>query len=374
MMMATETRHDLGEIVRHFAIDGCFLEADPIRAGHINDTYACRFSIGSGTVRYVFQRINHHVFREPEKLMENVVRVTAYARERIIAAGGDPERETLNLVAAVEGGFFHRTAGGDYWRAYKYIEGANSYNLVRDHRDAYHAARAFGRFQRLLCDLPGARLHETIPGFHHTPGRFAALVAAVESDPVNRAAAARDEIAFALAREEDTHVATDLLARGILPERVTHNDTKLNNVLLDEVTGEGICVIDLDTIMPGSVLYDFGDLVRFTAATAAEDERDLGRVGVDLAVFNQLARGYLDGAREILVPAEWDHLAYAGKLLTLECGMRFLTDYLQGDTYFKTHREGHNLDRCRTQFKMVAEMEREMGRLEAVIRQYRAAA
>jgi hypothetical protein len=218
----------------------------------------------------------------------------------------------------------------------------------------------------LLADLPAPRLHDTIPDFHHTPSRFAKLEAAIAADSANRARIARPEIEFALKRKAMTGV---LLAAG-LPERVTHNDTKLNNVMIDNRTGEGICVIDLDTVMPGSVLYDFGDSVRLGAATAAEDERDLSKVGFDIGMFDRLAAGYLDAARDFLVPAETDRLAFSAKLLTLECGIRFLTDHLKGDVYFKIHREGHNLDRARTQFKMVAEMERQMGAMDAVIKKY----
>lgn len=361
---------DLKDICGAFAVEGAFAAADLIPAGHINDTYRTTFDVDGRLVRFINQRINHEVFRRPDLLMENIERVTRFARERIEAAGGDTERGTLTVVPTRDGASFHRTADGNYWRMFTFIEGARTYDKAEDLRLVYSASRAFGEFQKMLAALPGGRLHETIPNFHHTRKRFEAFQAALESDPRNRAAEAAAEIRFALEREADTGVVVDGLAAGRIPERVTHNDTKLNNVMIDDDTGEGICVIDLDTVMPGSVLYDFGDSVRLGAATAVEDERDLGKVGFDIRLFDRLAQGYLDAARSFLVPEETRLLAFSAKLLTLECGIRFLTDHLNGDVYFKIHREGHNLDRCRTQFKMVAEMEKRMPDMEAVVRKY----
>ncbi len=361
---------DLEAICGAFAVEGRWVSSCPIPSGHINDTYCSRFEAGGRVIQYVNQRINHLVFREPELLMENIERVTRFARERIVAAGGDPDRETLTIVPTLEGRSFHRTPEGSYWRMFRFIGGARTYDRVEDLRHVYAASKAFGRFQRMLADLPGGRLHETIPDFHHTRKRFEAFLAAAEHDPVRRAGSVGPEIDFVLAREKDTRAVVDGLAGGRVPERVTHNDTKLNNVMIDDLTGEGVCVIDLDTVMPGSVLYDFGDSVRLGAATAAEDERDLGKVGFDLGMFDRLAAGYLDAARDFLVPAETDLLAFSAKLLTLECGIRFLTDHLKGDVYFKIRREGHNLDRARTQFKMVAEMEQRAEAMEAVVRNY----
>ncbi len=362
--------HDLRAVCAEFAVEGRWLSSCAIPSGHINDTYCSEFEAGGRRVRYVNQRINHLIFREPEKLMENIERVTRFAREQIIAAGGDPLRQTLTIVPCRDGKSFHRTPGGDYWRTFLYIEGARTYDRVDDLRHVYSASRAFGAFQRMLSRLPGGRLHETIPDFHHTRKRFEAFRAALAKDAAGRAPAARPEVEFVLARKKDTGIVVDGLEAGRIPERVTHNDTKLNNVMIDDRTGEGICVIDLDTIMPGSVLYDFGDSVRLGAATAAEDERDLARVGFDLRLFDRLAEGYLDAARDFLTAEEGRLLAFSAKLLTLECGIRFLTDHLNGDVYFKVHREGHNMDRSRTQFKMVAEMEQRMPEMEAVVRKY----
>ena len=369
--MIRKMKHDVKQIAAKFEVAGQFLEAIPYGSGHINDTYASRFQVGAKVVRFIHQHINRTVFKEPEKLMENIGRVTAYARTRIIAAGGDPDRETLNLVPARDGRLFHVDPDGEYWRTYTFIEGARTFDLANDLANVYHASKAFGDFQKLLSTLPGKRLHETIPNFHHTRRRYENFLAALDQDPARRAASVAAEIDFVREREADTGVIVDLIAGGGLPERVTHNDTKLNNVLIDDRTGRGICVIDLDTIMPGSALYDFGDSVRIGASTAAEDERDLARVGVSLPMFDRLADGYLSSARDFLTAAEMDYLPFAAKLMTFECGVRFLTDHLDGDKYFRIHRENHNLDRCRTQFKMVEQMERKMSEMSGIIAKYR---
>ncbi len=361
---------DLEAICGAFAVEGRYVSSCPIPSGHINDTYCSEFESGGRRLRYVNQRINHLVFREPDKLMENIERVTRFAREQIEATGGDAMRETLNIVPALDGMSFHRTAEGSYWRMFHFIGGARTYDKVEDLRHVYAASRAFGAFQKMLSRLPGERLHETIPFFHHSRKRFEAFSEALAQDVKGRASEVRPEIDFVLAREKDTGIVVDGLAAGRIPERVTHNDTKLNNVMIDDATGEGLCVIDLDTVMPGSVLYDFGDSVRLGAATAAEDEQDLAKVGFDIRMFDRLAEGYLDAARDFLTAEEVRLLAFSAKLLTLECGIRFLTDHLKGDVYFKIHREAHNLDRCRTQFKMVAEMERQMDDMDAVVRRY----
>jgi Ser/Thr protein kinase RdoA (MazF antagonist) len=299
--------------------------------------------------------------------MENVERVTRHALATL-AAAGNPEsrRRTLTCIPALDGKPYALGPDGSVWRTYPFIERARGYDELETNRQAHEAARAFGAFQNLAADLPGARLHETIPDFHHTPKRLAALQAAIESDPSNRAAECRAEIDFALARAGDCSVVTDLIASGAIPERVTHNDTKLNNVLLDDVTAEGVCVIDLDTTMPGSALYDFGDMVRTAAPTTREDDPDLSQLDIRLDRFEALVRGYLSSA-SFLNPAERDHLAFAGKLLTLECGIRFLTDYLQGDVYFKIKRPSHNLDRARNQFAFVAAIERNLDALRQIV-------
>jgi Ser/Thr protein kinase RdoA (MazF antagonist) len=366
--MPAEIAQDLIEIFKQFAIPGQFVEAVPFGGGYINDTYLGRYQVRSGEGKFIHQRINHHVFREPEKVMENIERVTGYAREQIQAAGGDPDRETLTLIPTRDGRSFIRTPAGEYWRTYTFISGAHTFEVASNLNQVYSAAKAFGSFQKLLDRLPGPRLHETIPNFHHTIKRFDTFMKALEADPANRAHTVRKEIDFILRREGDAGVVIDRLARGILPERITHNDTKLNNVMIDDQSGEGICVIDLDTVMPGSSLYDFGDLIRMGTATAAEDERDLSKVGVDLRLFEELARGYLDATRDLLLPAEIDLLVFGGRLITYEQAIRFLGDYLNGDVYYKIQREHHNLDRARTQIKMLQEMERLQEEMEKIIR------
>jgi hypothetical protein len=372
-MTITDQSPDLHEIIAQFDIPGQFEKVVMIDSGHINDTYASRFTTHRGSARYIHQRINTQVFRRPEQLMDNIERVTSFAREAIAAAGGDPLRETLNLVPARAGGSYYRTPGGAYWRTYLYIDGARTYDTVENPTHLRSAAAAFGNFQKLLSRLPGPSLHETIPDFHNTPKRYQAFLSALADDAAGRADAVQPEIDFMLAHATQTSVIVDLLGSGAIPLRVTHNDTKLNNVLIDDRTGEGLCVIDLDTVMPGSALYDFGDAVRAGATTAAEDEPDLGRVNFDLALFDCLASGYVTAARDFLTSTEVKHLAFGGILITLEQALRFLADYLNGDVYYKVHRPGHNLDRCRTQIKLIEDMERQIDQMQAIIGHYAAA-
>lgn len=357
-------------ITHQFSIEGNLIEAIPHTSGIINDTFVSRYQTPNGTKHYIHQRINQNVFKEPEKVMENIERVTQYARQRILAEGGDPDRQTLTLVPTRDGRSYYRTPGGDYWRTYLFIEGARTYEVSDNPVHVYQAARAFGNFQKMLDDLPGGRLHETIPGFHYTPGRLAAFTESVQADVVGRVAVCRKEIDFLLERSAYAPVVVNLLAEGHIPERVTHNDTKLNNVLIDDQTGEGICVIDLDTTMPGSALYDFGDLIRMGAATAAEDELDLERVTVNMTMFDHLARGYLDAGRSFLTPTECQSLAFAGILITYEQAIRFLMDYIKGDVYYKIRQPDHNLNRARNQIKMVADMEVHRPQMEEIITKY----
>jgi hypothetical protein len=355
-------KHDLHDLARRFLIQGDFLDAAPYGSGHINDTYCARFSQGGALVRYIVQRINHHVFRNPVALMENLQRVTAHLQDKL-AGAPDVSRRRLTLLPTRQGGLWHCDEAGNFWRCYIFIEKARSFDAIKSPRQAFEAAKAFGRFQKLLSDLPAPRLHDTIPDFHHTPNRFARLEQALAADAFNRAQPARPEIQFALRRKP----MTTLLLDAHLPERVTHNDTKINNVMLDDETGEEVCVIDLDTVMPGLALYDFGDLVRTATSPAMEDERDLARVTMQFPMFEALVRGYLSTASDFLTPAERRHLVFAGKLITFEIGIRFLTDFLAGDTYFKVHRDNHNLDRCRTQFKLVESIEQQEEQMNKLV-------
>ncbi len=365
-------KHDLKPVMAQFQVPGEFLDAQPYGSGHINDTYLVRTQTAGGTVPWIVQRINHRIFRDVAGLMRNIRRVTEHLHARLAAIpGSDPSREALTIVPTREGRTHHEDPEGNFWRTYVFITGARTYDEVQSAAMARQAAFAFGRFQKLLMDLPPPPLMETIPDFHHTPSRFARFEAALAADCADRAAACRPEIEFALARKSMTPVLVDLMAAGSLPSRVTHNDTKINNVMIDDRDGRGICVIDLDTVMPGTVLYDFGDQVRTATGTAAEDERDLRKVRFQIEMFEALVRGYLEAARDFLVPAELEHLAFSGRLITFEIGLRFLTDYLEGDVYFKTHRPDHNLDRCRTQFEMVRQMEEQAHAMDRVVARYR---
>ena len=355
-------KHDVRSVARHFQIHGGFLSAEPYGSGHINDTYCVKFDQGGAPVRYILQRINHNIFKNPVALMENIQRVTAHLGGKINSER-DFSRRTLTLIPSRDGRPCHCDEHGNSWRTYVVIDKARTYDAVESPAQAFAAAKAFGRFQRLLADLPASRLHDTIPDFHHTPKRFAALEKAIQADTVNRAKFAEPEIEFAFKHEAITGT---LLDAG-LPERVTHNDTKFNNVMLDDTTGDGICIIDLDTVMPGLALYDFGDLVRTTTSPVKEDERDLSKVTMQFPMFEALARGYLASAGDFLTEAEKKYLPFSGKLITLEIGIRFLTDFLAGDTYFKVHRENHNLDRCRTQFKLVESIEQQEEQMNKLV-------
>jgi Ser/Thr protein kinase RdoA (MazF antagonist) len=366
--MTTAAGHDALAIAGEFALAGEIVSASPYGSGHINDTYKVDVKPTSGPSRFVLQRINHNVFRRPDELMENVERVCAHAYSKLKEAGEpNADRRTLRLIPTLEGKAWHIDAAGNRWRCYHFIEGATGHDVVRSPEQAYAAAKSFGAFQSLLADLPGGRLHETIPDFHHTPSRFARFQQALAKDSQGRAAASVPEIAFALARAHEVSIVVDALRDGTLPERVTHNDTKLNNVLLDDITQEGVCVIDLDTVMPGSVLYDFGDLVRTSTSPAAEDETDLAKVRMQFPMFEALIKGYLESAGGFLTPKEKELLPFAGKLITFEIGLRFLTDWLEGDTYFKIKRPTHNLERARTQFKLVESIEAQLPAMQALV-------
>ena len=345
-----------------FAIDGEFAGAAPYGSGHINDSYRAVFRRNGSQSHFILQRINHRIFKNPVALMENIERVTAHLAAQVSGCP-DSDRRVLRLIPALSGGVLHLDASGDYWRMYVFIERATTYNSVESAAQAFQAAKAFGAFQHMLADLPSPRLHDTIPDFHHTPKRFTALEQAIAADVAGRAALSRPEIDFALQRKS---LAAALVDAG-LPERVTHNDTKINNVLLDDATGDGTCVIDLDTVMPGLAAYDFGDMVRTATCPAPEDEQDLSKVRMEFPLFEALARGYMSTAGKFLTREEKESLAVAGRLITFEIGIRFLTDYLSGDTYFKTHRQGHNLERTRAQFKLLESIEKQESQIRTLL-------
>ncbi len=332
--------------------------------GHINDTYL----IETSGRPYILQRINDSVFTRPVDLMENVARVTRHVRGRLEAEGVDDiDRRVLTLVPTPEGADFHIDTYGQVWRVFDFIGGATSHEVITTPAQAYKAAQAFGHFQRLLADYEGPRLHETIPRFHDTVKRFADFAAVVEADPVGRVADVREEVDWLLGQEELAGSMLRLAAEGVLPERITHNDTKLSNVLLDDVTGEAMCVVDLDTVMPGLSLYDFADLCRSGATTVAEDAPDASGLDVDVPMFKALAEGYLAGAGASLLPAERELLVLAGEVMTLEQAYRFLGDHLAGDTYYQIGRPGQNLDRARTQVALVKALQRYEGCLNTYV-------
>ena len=361
-------KHNVREVAAGFELLGNYVSATPYGSGHINDTYLIEFNQSGQRVRYIFQRINHKVFKQPVDLMQNIERVTAHLRRKMSDSGAsDTSRRALSLVPARDGKAWQVDADGNYWRCYLFIEGAKTYDQIESPQQALAAARAFGEFQKLLADLPAPRLHETIPGFHDTRGRFDALFRAVEADASNRASLVKPEIEFARQREFLVDVLLLAQSSREIPERVTHNDTKLNNVMLDDLTGEGVCVIDLDTVMPGLSLYDFGDMCRTACRPTAEDETDLSKVEVRLEMFEALTSGYLLSAGKFLCNAEVKHLAFSAGLITFEIGLRFLTDFLQGDQYFKIYRPQHNLDRARVQFKMIESFERNASAMNTIV-------
>ncbi len=372
MNMKNPVHSMMDEVIAQYDIKGRLIENTPYGNGHINDTYLLIYNMPEGkTKQYILQRINHNIFKKPEQLMENLVNVTEYLRKVITKQGGEPDRETLNVIKTRHGNSYYEDSNHNFWRMFLFIEQTLCLETVESEKDFYDSGVAFGNFQRMLADYPARTLHETIPNFHNTPSRFADFKKAVDENKLGRAALAEKEIKFALSRETDTRILTDLSREGKLPLRVTHNDTKLNNILFDKITKKALCIIDLDTVMPGLSLYDFGDSIRFGASTGAEDEKDLSRVELDLSLFEAFTKGFLEGCKGSLTEMEIKMLPMGAKLMTYECGIRFLADFLEGDVYFKIHREGHNLDRARTQFKLVADMEKKWSEMAAIVNKYK---
>lgn len=356
----------LALIVPQFCVEGTLQNICAYGNGHINATYYLETAENERVHRYILQQINTDIFKNPDQLMENIVGVTEFLKDKICERGGDCSRETLQVIETKKGGSYYRDENNNCYRMYLFIEDSASYDQVDSTETFYESAVAFGNFQALLAEYPAHKLHETIPHFHDTQKRFENFLTALEQDICDRAKEVPEEIAFVMDRKDEMDCLTRRLASGELPMRVTHNDTKLNNIMIDDATKKGICIIDLDTVMPGSALYDFGDSIRFGANTAAEDETDLSKVSLSLPLYEAYVKGYLEGCQGKLTALEKELLPVGAKMMTLECGMRFLTDYLQGDTYFRIHRPGHNLDRCRTQFALVADMEKKWNEMKAV--------
>ena len=353
-----------------FATEGQFISAREYGDGHINDTFLVTYQTRTGQREYVLQRINKNIFTDSEGLMANMVAVTDYIRDIVKREGGDPRREVLTLVPTRDGKSHYVDGEGYCWRVTLLVPDVFSYSVVVDGDQLCETGRAFGHFVKMLDRFDAASLKETIPDFHNTKKRFETFRRAVEEDKWGRREDASPEIDFVLRHEKFVSTLVDQLERGELPLRVTHNDTKINNVLMDKATGKAICVVDLDTVMPGLVAYDFGDSIRSGTNPADEDERDLSRVRMDIGLYEAFAKGYLAEAGDILTENELLSLPVGAKMITLECGMRFLTDYLEGDHYFKTHRPGQNLDRARTQFKMVADMDKCWDKMVEITRRY----
>ena len=400
-------KDELKAIFERFEVQGFFIDGVPFGSGHINDTYKVRTNFiqhdnsssgqgqgdgGGGKEKfYILQRINHDIFTRPVEVMENIQRVTEHLRKKIISRGGDPKRETLTLIPTKDGGEdlksqgkFHAFVDGNFWRAYDFISNARGYEIGEtadtdvascesNTNIPREVAASFARFQCDLADLPPPRLHETIPKFGDAGYRFQQLEDALAADAKGRAATCSEEIRFCMERKSDASLLSNLLKDGSIPERIIHYDTKINNILIDDSTGRGLCVIDLDTVMPGIGIFDFGDAVRSASALSPEDERDLSKVGFSMEVFESLVDGYLSGAKDFVTEEEINQLAFSAKLLCLIIGVRFLTDYLAGDVYFKTDagREEHNLDRARTQLKMSADMEERYDQMLLIVERYR---
>lgn len=369
--MKNNKRTNVADAIQIFEFNGNLVDFRSFGNGHINDTYLVRFRSCGKIKKYILQRVNSDVFKEPEKVMSNIVGVTEFLKQEIIKNGGDPERETLNVIKTKDGKGFYIDGYGNYWRAFLFISDAVSLDLPEDDNDFYQSAVAFGNFQRQLGGYNAEDLYETIPDFHNTPVRYQNFIKAVENNKSGRAETALEEIDFVKSRKDFTTVLEDSFKKGLLPKRVTHNDTKINNVMLDKDTREPVCVVDLDTIMPGYSVNDFGDSIRFGASTAAEDEMDLNKVHFDIGLFETYTRGFLKGCGGSLTEGEIMLLPEGAKMMTLECGMRFLTDYIDGDVYFKTSYNEHNLVRCRTQFKLVKEMEEHWDQMKQIVAKYK---
>lgn len=360
---------DIKDILNSFKFKGDLQDVEIFGSGHINTTYIATYVVDGKTRQYIIQKVNTNVFKNIDELMDNVFAVTSFLREKIRENGGDVNRETLHYIKTSDGDKYYKCENGDCYRAYRFVDRSKSYNSVDSAEVFKKSGIAFGRFQKYLSDFPATTLNEIIPNFHNTVWRFEnEFLPAVEKNLSGRADTCKAEIDFVIDRKADCSRLVDLINDGSLPIRVTHNDTKLNNVIFDEDTDDAICVIDLDTVMPGLALYDFGDSIRFGANTCAEDEADTSRIAINLEYFEEYAKGFLSECGESLNQCEIDNLAFSAKLMTFECGMRFLTDYINGDTYFKTEYPEHNLVRARNQFALVKDMEDNMEQMENIIK------
>lgn len=362
---------NIEKISEAFSLQGEFTGYEKINNGHINSTYTLFFEENEKVKKYVLQKINTGIFKNPDGLMSNIVSVTSHIRKKYDEMNITlADRRTLTFLPCADGKYYYIDKDNNCWRVYVFIDDVYTCNTIDSAEVFCNAGVAFGEFQNILADFDGSSLFETIENFHNTASRFNDLKKAISDNLAGRLDSVKEEIEFALQREADTHVLVDMIAEGKLPLRVTHNDTKLNNILFDNVSDKGICIIDLDTVMPGLSLYDFGDSIRFGANTAAEDEKDVSKVSLSLELYEAYVKGYLSSAKNALTDLEKELLPFGAKLMTYECGIRFLMDYLNGDTYFKTEYPEHNLVRCHTQFALVADMEKKMDQMIEITKKY----
>ena len=359
------------ELAENFKFEGKLVNSELHICGHINDTHILDFVKDDGSnIKYILQRINTDVFPKVDELMSNIDKVTNHICEKVKNSGGDITRESLRLVPTINDKLYYKTENGDCFRAYHFIEGASTYMKVENPMDFYKCGQAIGKFQEHLADFPVDSIYETIPDFHNTAKRFIAFEKAVKEDAAGRVGEVQEEINFIVERKEEMSKIVNLMEQGKMPLRVTHNDTKFNNIMIDNITGEAICVIDLDTVMPGSSLYDYGDSIRSGATTALEDEADLTKVNFDINLFELFTKGFLESCGSSLAEEEINNLAFSAKLITLELAMRFLMDHIDGDKHFQIHRPNHNLERARNQLKLVRDMEEQQNQMESIIRKY----
>ncbi|MBR3737441.1 MAG: aminoglycoside phosphotransferase family protein [Eubacterium sp.] len=363
---------ELREALSNFRFDGELVSVKEFGSGHINKTYIAKYKNGENEQKYVVQKVNNGVFKNVDELMDNVFAVTSYLRKKVRENGGDENRETLHFIKTLDGGKYYKCADGSFYRAYVFVKDSVSFDFAKNSDMFKSSGIAFGRFQKMLGDFNADSLYETIENFHNTSWRYEnEFIPALEMDVKDRAKYCADVINFLVERKDKMGILVDLINEGKIPLRVTHNDTKLNNVMFDEKSLECVCVIDLDTVMPGLALYDFGDAIRFGANTAADDEKDLSKVSLNLEYFKAFAEGFLSECGDTLNQCEKDHLAFSAWLLTVELVMRFLTDYLNGDVYFKTEYSEHNLVRARNQMKLALSMEEHMEEMKDIIKSIR---
>lgn len=364
-------KKDLQEVFANYGFDASsYVNIKQIKIGHINSTYTLYFDQGSSVKRYLLQEINTHVFKNPIQLMENIEKITTFLSEKVRLSGAkNYENLSLRVIHTLDHHSYMISSKNHFFRVYNFIENAKTYQKTNDLKLFYNAGKTIGTFQNMLSDFDASQLHETIPNFHNTPYRFQTFLKVLKENPCDRAKDCEEEIQFVLHLKDFTPVITSLIEQKLIPIKVTHNDTKLNNIMFDCETKEGLCLVDLDTVIPGTILYDFGDAIRSGCNRADEDEKNLEKVRFSVDLFKAFSEGYLSSVASSITECEVNHLVDSAILMTFECGMRFLTDYLDGDHYFKTKYDNHNLVRCRTQFHLVKQMIEQKDVLEEIVQE-----